>query len=64
VERPAKYGGDVTYESYAALERDFVEGRLHPSDLKAAVASELNRIVAPLRAHFRGAKILNEVLAA
>ena len=63
VERPAKYGGDTSYESYGATERDFAEGRLHPSDLKNAIASELDRIVSPIRAHFRGAEIVSEVLA-
>jgi tyrosyl-tRNA synthetase len=61
VERPSKYGGDVTYGSYAALERDFLEGKLHPSDLKSAVAAEINRMVAPLRAHFHGARIIDEL---
>jgi tyrosyl-tRNA synthetase len=64
VERPAKYGGNINYESYAALERDFAEGKLHPSDLKGAVAQELNRIIAPVRAHFDGAKIISEVISA
>ena len=49
VERPAKYGGTVVYESPVELERDFAEGRLHPLDLKNAVAEELAKIIAPIR---------------
>ncbi|MCE4611067.1 MAG: tyrosine--tRNA ligase [Desulfurococcales archaeon] len=49
VDRPSKYGGPVTYESYEELERDYVEGRLHPLDLKNAVAEELIRILKPVR---------------
>ncbi len=64
VERPLKYGGTVTYESYDALERDFAEGKLHPSDVKAAVATELNRIISPVRNHFESASIVREVLSA
>ena len=52
VERPEKYGGDVEYWSYEELERDYVEGRLHPADLKKAVAEALNQIIAPIREHF------------
>jgi len=49
VERPEKFGGTVVYERYEDLERDFVEGRLHPLDLKNAVARELVRILEPVR---------------
>ncbi len=49
VERPAKYGGPVTYASYNELERDFTEGRLHPLDLKNAVAEALIQLLEPLR---------------
>jgi tyrosyl-tRNA synthetase len=49
VERPAKYGGDVAYGSYEELERDYVEGRLHPLDLKLSVAREINEVIDPVR---------------
>jgi tyrosyl-tRNA synthetase len=52
VERPAKFGGDVSYASYANLEKDFVEGKLHPMDLKKSVAEAVDKIIAPVRAHF------------
>ena len=42
VERPGKFGGDVSYKSYDELEKDFVAKKLHPMDLKNAVAREIN----------------------
>jgi len=52
VDRPAKYGGPIEYYSYGALERDYVEGNLHPLDLKNAVASALYEMLEPIRRHF------------
>ncbi len=52
IERPEKFGGDVTYSSYGALENDFSRGALHPQDLKTAVTRELNAALEPTRKHF------------
>ncbi len=52
VERPTKFGGDVAYASFTELQKDFVEGKLHPADLKKSVAEAVDKIVAPVRAHF------------
>lgn len=52
VERPSKYGGDIEYWSYEELEKDYVAGRLHPADLKNAVAKTLEQIIRPIREHF------------
>ncbi len=49
VERPPKYGGTITFWSYEELEKSYVEGKLHPLDLKNAVAEYLIRVVRPLR---------------
>ncbi len=61
--RPEKYGGTVRYGSYAELERDYVAGKLHPTDLKKAVAASLDEVVAPVREHFRGTNVLEEAMA-
>jgi tyrosyl-tRNA synthetase len=45
VERPAKFGGDVEYSSYDDLERDYVDGNLHPMDLKISMANYLNKLL-------------------
>lgn len=49
VERPAKFGGDKTYSSYEEVEEDFVSKKLHPLDLKNAVAKEINLILKSFR---------------
>jgi len=49
VKRPEKFGGDVHYENYEALEADFVSGAMHPMDLKKACADSMNQILAPVR---------------
>ncbi|MGH9992289.1 MAG: tyrosine--tRNA ligase [Nitrososphaera sp.] len=54
IERPAKYGGDTTYSSYKEVERDFVDKKIHPMDLKNATANYVNKIIAPIQKHFKG----------
>ena len=49
VERPAKFGGNVEYSNYADLEKDFVSKKLHPMDLKNAVAKEINILLKKFR---------------
>ncbi|MDH7596376.1 MAG: tyrosine--tRNA ligase [Methanothrix sp.] len=53
VRRPAKFGGDVTFDSYRALEESFVSGSLHPMDLKKACAEQMIEILAPVRERVR-----------
>lgn len=45
VERPKKFGGDVSYSSYEEIEKDFVEKKLHPMDLKIAVSKEIIKLL-------------------
>ena len=52
VTRPAKFGGDVEFGSYPELEAAYVAGKLHPMDLKAAVARELAKMLEPSRKYF------------
>jgi tyrosyl-tRNA synthetase len=51
VERPDEYGGDIVYESYDELEADFLEGELHPADLKPSAGDAIADVVAPVREH-------------
>lgn len=53
ITRKAEDGGDIVYTSYEALEKDFVEGKLHPGDLKPAVAKVINELIEPVRQHFK-----------
>jgi len=52
IERPSKYGGPIDYYSYEELEKDYLEGKLHPADLKQGVAEALDKLIAPIREHF------------
>lgn len=45
IERPDRFGGDVEFGSYEELEVAFAAKKLHPSDLKGAVAGALVPIV-------------------
>jgi len=49
VERPGKFGGNVSYSDYKQLETDFVEKKLHPGDLKQTVGDYLVKIISPIR---------------
>ncbi len=52
IERPAKFGGDLEVADVAALRREFADGKLHPMDLKNAVAGELCSMLRPAREYF------------
>ncbi len=52
VKREEKFGGNKSYNSYEKLEDDFAKGKLHPMDLKNAVADSLIEILEPARRHF------------
>lgn len=62
VERPAKFGGTCEFSSYAELEDSYRTGKLHPLDLKKAVAETLIEILAPVRRHFEVNREAREVL--
>ena len=49
VERPEKFGGNVSYSDYKQLETDFAKKKLHPGDLKQTVGNYLVKIVSPIR---------------
>jgi tyrosyl-tRNA synthetase len=52
IERPAKFGGDIEIVDATELKRIYAEGKLHPMDLKTAVARELCGILKPSREYF------------
>mgnify|MGYP001564542362 CR=1 FL=1 len=53
VDRPAKFGGTLKFKSYEDVEEAYKEGKLHPMDLKSAVAMSLEKIIKPIRAYFK-----------
>ena len=49
IRRPKKYGGSLSYTAYEELEKDFLNGDIHPLDLKKAVGQTLSAMLQPLR---------------
>ncbi len=63
IERPAKFGGGLSFGSYEELANAFAKKELHPMDLKQATARCVNELLEPVRKHFKSnkrAKILLE----
>lgn len=56
IKRDEKFGGDVTYTSYEDLEKDYKDKKLHPMDLKSAVAEWLINKLEPVRKYFEDPK--------
>jgi len=62
IERPPKYGGPLDIYSYDELEKLYKEGKLHPLDLKNAVAEALIKYLEPVRKYFEINKEAHELL--
>lgn len=45
VQRDEKWGGNLEYSNYSEIEKDFVSKKLHPMDLKNAVAEEIVKLL-------------------
>jgi tyrosyl-tRNA synthetase len=56
IERPEKFGGEVSYMRFSELAADFRSGKLHPMDLKSATAKYINELLDPTRKHFLSGK--------
>ena len=63
INRDAKYGGETKYQNYKSLERDFLSGKLHPSDLKRGLGEFVVELLEPFRKEFKGSKIVEELRA-
>lgn len=63
VERPEKFGGNIIYKSYSELEKDFVDKKLHPMDLKASSTKYIDELLEPVRKHFQTDAKAKELLA-
>jgi len=62
IERPSKFGGNMEFHNFEELEKTYKEGKLHPLDLKNAVAEELIKILEPVRKYFEKNKKAKELL--
>ena len=56
IERPEKYGGNLSFSSYEDIEKAFESGELKSIDLKSGVAAAINELLEPTRKHFASGK--------
>ena len=65
IKRKPDWGGDQVYTSFEELEKDYLDGKVHPMDLKNAVADCLCNWFAPIREYTgqnpEGLKFLTEL---
>lgn len=57
IPRNADHGGDLVYETYESVEKDFASEVLHPGDLKAGVEVYINKLLEPIRKTFEDPKL-------
>jgi len=53
ISRSDKFGGNLEIEDYEGLEKLYVQGKLHPMDLKNAVTEYLEQIISPIRKNWK-----------
>ena len=56
IERAEKFGGNLEFDSYEELEKEFLQKKLHPMDLKEGTAEYLNRLIEPVRSKLEKSK--------
>lgn len=56
IKRSAEHGGDLVFPKYENLEKAFAAEEVHPGDLKSAVESSINKLLAPLQEIFKDPK--------
>ncbi len=54
IKRAEKFGGDIEYDNYEKLEKDYLSKKLHPVDLKNTVSEEVNQLLEPVRKKMKG----------
>ncbi len=62
VERPQKFGGNISFSGYLDLKDEFKAKKIHPMDLKKAVSNYLIQIISPIREKIKLEQELYEVI--
>ncbi len=62
IERPEKFGGSVSFDTFEALEKAFGAGEIHPMDLKNALIEPLDALIKPVRDHFASSPEARDLL--
>lgn len=52
VERPEKFGGNISFKNYDELEQTFISKKIHPLDVKNTMSKYLTQILEPVRKAF------------
>src|SRR6478735_3433026 len=53
IERPSKYGGNISYSSIDQIKLDYEQKKIHPKDLKLTTSRYLDKIISPVRRHLQ-----------
>ncbi|MBN1544558.1 tyrosine--tRNA ligase [Candidatus Woesearchaeota archaeon] len=61
IKRPEKFGGNLEIHGYDELVKLYTSGKLHPLDLKQAVAHYIDEMLNPVREHFAKDKKAKEL---
>jgi tyrosyl-tRNA synthetase len=64
IQRKEEYGGNKEYTDYQLFEKDYLNGELHPGDIKKALTLYINICLEPVRKHFESGdakQLLNTV---
>ncbi len=51
IERDEKYGGNLEYSNFEGIKKDFISKKIHPLDLKNAVAKEISKLLNSIQKH-------------
>ncbi len=60
IKRDKKYGGDLVYKNYKELEKDFIDKKIHPLDLKNSVADEIINLLKPIHKYRKELEVLSK----
>ena len=52
IERPEKFGGNLSFKTFSEMEKTFAEKQVHPMDIKATLSKLLDQLIMPVRRHF------------
>jgi tyrosyl-tRNA synthetase len=63
IKRSEKFGGDVSFDTFEALEASFAAKEIFPLDLKNAVAIYINMLLDPIRKTFEESSTLQKLVA-
>jgi tyrosyl-tRNA synthetase len=62
IRRDEKFGGNLEVGNYEELRGLYLEKKIHPLDLKSAIAEDMEKLLEPVRIHFEKNKRAKELL--